>query len=373
MIRLLRRASVGFSGFRSAHLLGHGEQGISTPAVDVRHLSWRRRSVDAIISRLGRRMTRRYPSLEADADHQVVHDNPPNNSRSPSIDDFIIRTSSRLSWQPPSARVDSNQHDASIFWPSRQSRLIRSRRLLRNRSTTSLFYPRPSAYEVWAVDVGTRIQNRRTSQSSQQSIARSSSLLQRLRRRLSTQLRSSDSMHETQQRAEPASSLRPHEIATGSLRRMVSRLQRRSTSQGALNHGSAEESQAALPSDVQRQVSRRQQNRLRRQEAKQARQRERQYKRRQRAGLRRQQVACDSTDYLVPQLNEEAQTNVDGAPAAEIDVEPTASEQLGMIKDSTTRGFPEANAGLWAVMHRHHRRSSSSVSFDSPIYNDSFV
>lgn len=372
MTRLLHRASVEFSGFHSAGSFGRRDQRIGAPAVDGRHSS-RRRSVGAVIYRLSRRMTRQQLTFEAGPDSQVMHDDPENNSRGASIDDFIIRTSSRLSWQPPSTRADSTRYDASPFLPSRQSRPNRSRTLLRNRSMMSLPYTRPSAYESWTVDDESPLQNRQSSEHSQQPTVGSGHLFQRLRRRFSKQPLSSDSTHERQQRFEPAASPRPHETATGSLGRVASRLQRRSTAQESSNRGISNEIFMATSSDVHQEVSRRQRKLLRRQESKQLRQKKKQDKREQRMQARRQQIARGLTDHPAQQLTEETRANVDGAPAAEIGAESTAPGQSGTVKDSTTRKLPEAHPVPSAIAQRHHRRSSSSVSFDSPIYNDSFV
>lgn len=126
-------------------------------------------------------------------------------------------------------------------------------------------------------------------------------------------------------------------------------------------------------SDVHQEVPRRQRKRLRRQEAKQLRQKKKQDKREQRMQARRQHTARGLTDHPAQQLTEETRANVDGAPAAEIGAESTAPGQSGTFKDSTTKKLPEAHPVPSAIAQRHHRRSSSSVSFDSPIYNDSFV
>lgn len=124
---------------------------------------------------------------------------------------------------------------------------------------------------------------------------------------------------------------------------------------------------------MQRRVSRRQQNRLRRQEAKQVRRRGRQYKREQRAEFREQQTTCGSIEIPAQHLTQEARADVDGALAAGVDAESTAPGQSGTTKESNTRAFPQAIAGPSVVVQRHHRKSSSSVSFDAPIHNDSFV
>lgn len=373
MTRLLRRASVGFSGFRNVHSLRHRDQSIGATAVDDGQPSRHRRSVGGSIHRLSGRMTRQRLTLGAGVNSQVVQDDPPNNSRIASIDDFIIRTSSRLSWQPPSTRADSDRYEASAFQLSRRSRPIRSRRLLRDRSTTSLSYPRLSAYESWTVDGETPLQNTRSSEYTQQSTVGSDHLLQRLRRRFSRRRRASDSTHERQQRFEPAASPQPHEAAIGSLRRAASRLQRRSTTQEGVNSENADGNFTTVSSDVHRQVSRRSRSRLRRLGAKQLRRKKRQDKQEQRKETRRQQTACGLTGHSAHQLTQETRANIDGAPAAGIDAEYTAPGQSGKIKGSTTRSFPEADHGPSTVVQRHHRRSSSSVSFDSPIYNDSFV